>query len=114
MEKKYILVLIPFLLYIVFQGIMPLMEPDEARYSLIPREMNQTGNYITPHIKNTVYLEKPPLAYWATAISFKIFGENDFSARLFVGLCAWGCILLAYWIGRDLRDEKREFTQPCF
>jgi 4-amino-4-deoxy-L-arabinose transferase-like glycosyltransferase len=106
MRKTYVLFLIPLILYIALLGVMPQMEPDEARYSLIPSAMNQSGNYITPHIKNTVYLEKPPLVYWATALSFKIFGENDFSARLFVGLCAWGCILLIYFIGRHFRDEK--------
>src|SRR5271157_3475508 len=106
MQKKYILFLIPFILYIGLLSVMPQMEPDEARYSLIPSAMNQSGNYVTSHIKNVVYLEKPPLIYWATAISFKVFGENDFSARLFAALCAWGCILLAYFMGRYFRDEK--------
>ena len=106
MQKRYILLLIPFILYIGLLGIMPQMEPDEARYSLIPSAMNQSGNYVTPHIKNVVYLEKPPLVYWATAMSFKVFGENDFSARLFAALCAWGCILLTYFIGKHFRDEK--------
>ena len=106
MQKKYILLLIPFILYIGLLSVMPQMEPDEARYSLIPSAMNQSGNYITPHIKNVIYLEKPPLVSWATAISFKVFGENDFSARLFAALCAGGCILLAYFIGRHFRDEK--------
>jgi hypothetical protein len=106
MKKRYVLILIPLILYIALLGIMPQMEPDEARYSLIPSAMNETGNYVTPQIKNTIYLEKPPLAYWATALSFRIFGENDFSARLFSGLCAWGCILLTFFIGRHFRDEK--------
>jgi len=106
MKKRYILFLIPFILYIAVLGVMPQMEPDEARYSLIPSAMNETGNYVTPQIKNTIYLEKPPLACWMTAISFKLFGENDFSARLFTGLCAWGCILLTFFIGRRFRDEK--------
>jgi 4-amino-4-deoxy-L-arabinose transferase-like glycosyltransferase len=106
MNKKIFLFFIPLILYVAILGIMPQMEPDEARYSLIPSEMNASGNYVTPHIKNTIYLEKPPLAYWATALSFKVFGENDFSARLFTGLCAWGCILLAFFIGRHFRDEK--------
>lgn len=106
MQKKYILFLMPFILYIGLLSVMPQMEPDEARYSLIPSAMNQSGNYVTPQIKHTVYLEKPPLVYWATALSFKIFGESDFSARLFVGLCAWGLILLAYFMGKDFRDEK--------
>ena len=106
MKKRYILFLVPLILYIVLLGVLPQMEPDEARYSLIPSAMNQSGNYVTPQLKHIIYLEKPPLVYWATALSFKIFGENDFSARLFVGLCAWGCILLAYFIGRNFRDEK--------
>ena len=96
----------PLILYIALLGVMPQMEPDEARYSLIPSAMNESGNYVTPHIKNTIYLEKPPLVSWATAMSFKVFGENDFSARLFTGLCAWGCILLTFFIGRHFRDEK--------
>ena len=88
---------------------MPLMEPDEARYSAIPSEMNHTGDYITPHLKGTVYLEKPPLSYWATALSFKVFGENEFSARLITALCAWGCILLVYSMGTFFHDEKTGF-----
>jgi len=106
MPKKIVLFFVPLLLYLGLLGALPLMEPDEARYSLIPAAMNATGNYVTPQIKNTIYLEKPPLACWATAISFKIFGENDFSARLFAALCAWGCIALVYFIGRRWRDEK--------
>lgn len=106
MKKRYVLFLVPLILYIGLLGVLPQMEPDEARYSLIPSAMNQSGNYVTPQLKHIIYLEKPPLVYWATALSFKILGENDFSARLFVGLCAWGCILLAFFIGRNFRDEK--------
>ncbi|MEN6620153.1 MAG: glycosyltransferase family 39 protein [Smithella sp.] len=106
MKKKYILFLIPLILYIVLLSVLPQMEPDEARYSLIASAMNESGNYVTPHIKSTIYLEKPPLVSWVTAISYKIFGENDFSSRLFAALSAWGCILLVYFIGRHFRDEK--------
>jgi len=106
MQKKYILFLIPLILYIGLLAVLPQMEPDEPRYSLIAQSMNESGNYVTPHIKNTVYLEKPPLVAWVTAIFFKIFGENDFSARLFSALSAWGCILLVYFMGKNFRDEK--------
>ena len=106
MQKICILFLIPFILYIGLLSVMPQMEPDEARYSLISSAMNQSGNYVTPHIKNVIYLEKPPLVCWVTAIFFKVFGENDFSARLFAALCTWGCILLAYFIGRHFRDQE--------
>ncbi len=106
MKKRYVLLLIPLILYVALLGVLPQMEPDEARYSLIASAMNETGNFVTPHIKSTIYLEKPPLVPWVTAVFFRIFGENDFSARLFIGLCAWGCIGLAYFIGRRFRDEK--------
>lgn len=104
--KILILLIIPALLYLLPLPFIPLMEPDEGRYSAIPSEMNQTGDYITPRLKAAVYFEKPPLCYWATALIFKIFGENNFSSRLFVVLCAWGCILLVYRMGLYFHDAK--------
>ena len=104
--KILFLFIIPLFLYIFLLPVMPLMEPDEARYSDIPSLMNRTGDYITPHLNHVVYLEKPPLCYWATALLFRIFGENEFSSRLFAALCAWGCILLVYRIGVFFHDEK--------
>ena len=106
MKKIYILFIVPFILYPAMLGIVPQMDPDETRYSLIASEMNESGNYVTPHLKHTVYLEKPPLVAWVTAVAFKVFGETDFSARLFAGLSAWGCIVLAFFMGRHFRDEK--------
>ncbi len=105
-SKIFLLFIIPLFLYIFLLPVMPLVEPDEARYSDIPSLMNRTGDYITPHLNHLVYLEKPPLCYWATALLFKIFGENEFSSRLFAALCAWGCIFLVYRMGTFFHDEK--------
>ncbi len=105
-EKILFLFVIPLFLYISLLPVMPLMEPDEARYSDIASLMNRTGDYVTPHLNHVVYLEKPPLCYWATAMLFKIFGENEFSSRLFAALSAWGCIFLVYRIGAFFHDEK--------
>ncbi len=104
--KIFFLFIIPLFLYISLLPVMPLIEPDEARYSDIPSLMNRTEDYVTPHLNHLIYLEKPPLCYWATALFFKIFGENEFSSRLFAALCAWGCILLVYRMGVFFHDEK--------
>ncbi len=104
--KIFFLFVLPLFLYIAPLPGMSLIEPDEARYSDIPSLMNRTGDYITPHLNHVVYLEKPPLCYWATALSFKIFGENEFSSRLFTALCAWGCLFLVYYIGAFFHDER--------
>jgi len=102
----FVLFLLPLIMYVASLPALPLMEPDETRYALIPQHMNLTGDYVTPHLKGVAYLEKPPLAYWATAALFKVFGENAFAARLFAGVCAWGCILLAFNMGAFLYNRR--------
>jgi 4-amino-4-deoxy-L-arabinose transferase-like glycosyltransferase len=105
-RRTIILFIVPFLLYAALLPVAPLMEPDEGRYSAIPSAMNATGDYVTPRLKAAVYFEKPPLCYWATAIAFRMIGENEFSSRLFVALCAWGCILLVYRMGLFFHDAR--------
>src|SRR5262249_34914002 len=72
----------------------PLANPDEGRYSEISREMAQSGDWITPRLNGIKYLEKPPLQYWATAAAFKLFGENEYAARLYVGFAGMATLLL--------------------
>ena len=105
-SKILFLLIVPAILYIISLNITPLLDPDETRYSEIADSMNDTGDYVTPRLNHVVYLEKPPLTFWATVLAFKAFGKNEFSARLFVGLCAWGCILLTFAMGSYLYDEK--------
>src|SRR5258707_11578878 len=82
----------------------PLANPDEGRYSEISREMAASGDFVTPRLNGLKYFEKPPMQYWATAIAFKLFGESDFSARLYTTLCALGCLLLVLYAGTRLFD----------
>ncbi|HLW23005.1 MAG TPA: glycosyltransferase family 39 protein [Steroidobacteraceae bacterium] len=70
----------------------PLFEPDEGRYAEIPREMLASGEFLVPHLDGLVYLEKPPLQYWATALSLKILGRTELAARLYTTLCALGTL----------------------
>jgi 4-amino-4-deoxy-L-arabinose transferase-like glycosyltransferase len=69
-----ILFILSLLAVVVEPGRIPLFEPDEGRYSEIPREMLATGDWVTPRLDGVLYFEKPPLQYWAVALSFKIFG----------------------------------------
>lgn len=71
-----------FCLYILPLGFRPLMEPDETRYAEIPREMIASGDWVVPQLNGLHYFEKPPLGYWANAVSISIFGENGFAIRL--------------------------------
>lgn len=59
-----------------------LIEPDEARYAEIPREMLASGDWVTPRVNGQPYFEKPPLFYWGNALFLRAFGENPYAARL--------------------------------
>ena len=74
----------------------PLWQPDEGRYAEIPREMLASGDWLTPHLNGVLYFEKPPLQYWLSAITMKLFGVNAVAARMPLALaslillwCAW-------------------------
>jgi len=67
-----------------------LMEPDEARYAEIPREMLARHDYVTPRLNDAHYFEKPPLLYWANALSMRAFGLDAYAARLPTRLAALG------------------------
>jgi len=71
----------------------PLWQPDEGRYAEIPREMLESGDWLTPHLNYVLYFEKPPFQYWLSAISMKAFGESAFAARLPLALAS----LLTMW-----------------
>jgi hypothetical protein len=75
-------------IWLVTLGMRGLFNPDEGRYAEIPREMLASGDWVIPHLDGLVYIEKPPLQYWATALSEALFGANDWAARLYTGLCA--------------------------
>ena len=59
-----------------------LFQPDEGRNAEISREMLVSGDWITPRLSGLKYFEKPPLQYWATAVSFALFGLDEWTARL--------------------------------
>jgi 4-amino-4-deoxy-L-arabinose transferase-like glycosyltransferase len=75
---------------------------DEGRYSEIPRYMAQSGDWITPRLNGIKYFEKPPLQYWATAAAYKVFGEHEWTARLWPALTGLLGVLLMYFVGTRL------------
>jgi len=93
-------------IYYAGLGTLPLLEPDEGRYAEIPREMLARGDFVTPHLNGVVYLEKPPLFYWGNAISFALFGESEFSARLFTATVSIAGVLLTFWMGTVLGGPR--------
>lgn len=87
-------------------GDRALWEPDEGRYSEIPREMVVTGDYVTPRINGVKYFEKPPLFYWAQAGAIQVLGLNEWALRLWTALFALFGVLTVYVAGRQLFGRR--------
>lgn len=63
-------------------GTRGLNEPDEGRYAEVGREMAASGDWLVPRFNGIEHLSKPPVTYWLIALSIKVFGVNEWAARL--------------------------------
>jgi 4-amino-4-deoxy-L-arabinose transferase-like glycosyltransferase len=78
----------------------PLAHPDEGRYAEISREMAASGDWVTPRLNGIKYFEKPPLQYWAGALSLKLLGVNEAGARLYTVMCGLIALLAVFVAAR--------------
>ncbi len=78
---------------------------DEAWYADVSRTIAQKGNMWTPVWNGERFLEKPTLYYWLTALSYRAFGDSEFSARFVSALSGVLTVYLLYWITRRLYGD---------
>lgn len=100
-SRRYILWLLAVVAILWFANLdyRHLAQPDEGRYAEIPREMLASGDWLTPRLNGLKYFEKPALQYWATAAAFRLFGEHEWSARLWTALTGFLGIVLVCFTG---------------
>ena len=110
-HRKNLLFLLALIsiLYLVALGSHGLLDPDEGRYSEIPREMLESGDFITPRLNYVAYFEKPVLHYWLTALSFKVLGQNEFAARFFPAFLAMAGVMITYWLADRMNGPRAAF-----
>jgi 4-amino-4-deoxy-L-arabinose transferase-like glycosyltransferase len=82
-------------------------ESSEARYAEISKEMLDTGDWIHPQLMGIYHYHKPPMTYWITAVSYKIFGVTPFAARVFLQLSVLLQIFMVYKIGIFIFSNTR-------
>jgi 4-amino-4-deoxy-L-arabinose transferase-like glycosyltransferase len=67
-----------------------LMDDSDAVEAQIARTMLTTHDWVTARLDGVIYLEKTPMSWWLTDISYKFFGFKDWAARIPVALTAIG------------------------
>ena len=79
-----------------------LFQTDEGRYAEIPREMVASGDWVTPRLDGLLYFEKPVLQYWTTAVAYELFGQSNWTSRLWTALTGFLGVLMTAWVGARL------------
>jgi 4-amino-4-deoxy-L-arabinose transferase-like glycosyltransferase len=96
-------------------GATTLFDVDEAVFAEATKEMVKTGDFITPTYNGVNRYDKPILFYWAMAASYKVFGINEFAAR--VPSAVAGVLLalsLFFFIKRFLGDKYAVWSTISF
>ncbi|MEI8103159.1 MAG: glycosyltransferase family 39 protein, partial [Chlorobium sp.] len=94
------------LLFIPGLGMVHLFDWDELNFAESAREVLVSGNYFTVQINFEPFWEKPPLFIWMQALSMKLFGINEFAARLPNALCGITTLLVLFNAGRRVKDSR--------
>lgn len=99
-------------------GSFGILDNNEGLYAEIPREMLASHDWrlwVIPHLNGLPYMEKPPLLYWLTALSFALFGETEWAARMVPALSALSCVALLLWFGKAVkRPQAGRFAALMF
>jgi len=83
----------------------PLWDEDEARFAAIARSMVETGDWVVPMFNGTLAVDKPVLMHWCMAACMKVFGINEFAARLPSVIATLLTALALFRAGRRWFDE---------
>jgi len=105
----YIILVSATIFFLPFLGAVHLFDWDEINFAESAREMLVTGNFSRVQIDFHPFWEKPPLFFWMQALSMKAFGINEFAARFPNAVIGILTLLLFYFLGKRLFDEKFGF-----
>lgn len=63
-------------------GVLDVMEVDAAQYAGMARDLLAQDDWTQLYFRGKPYLDKPPLHFWFSALSFRLFGVHNWSYKL--------------------------------
>ena len=75
---------------------------DEPRFTLVAKQMVESGEWMFPHRGTELYSDKPPMLMWFEATFYLIFGNWRIAFLLPSLLAALGTLWCVYDLGRRL------------
>lgn len=106
-KESWLEYLIVFLLLAIYIRALfvPLIDKDAAHHANIALNMIQRNDYFSLIDRGKDYLDKPHLLFWASVLSFKIFGVTAFAHRLPALLFSLLALYSTYRLTRHLSDK---------
>lgn len=83
-------------------GQTSLVSWDEAWYAEVAKNIMLSGNLINMTWNGRPYFDHPTTGYWLMALTFKIFGVNEFWVRFPSAIAGITSIILLYFLGKKL------------
>jgi 4-amino-4-deoxy-L-arabinose transferase-like glycosyltransferase len=108
LQALIILVVLLFVLAFSFAGARAIWQPDEGYYVGAAVLMNLQNQYMVPNFGEEIFLDKPPVVYWASLAGIKLFGQSEFSARFFTGLFYALTAIVVFILGKSFRGRFYE------
>jgi 4-amino-4-deoxy-L-arabinose transferase-like glycosyltransferase len=86
-----------------------LLDDADSVHAEAAREMLVRHDWVTLHANGVRYLEKAPLMYWGIALSFRLFGISEWTARLPLALGVLALLFATYRLGRRVFGTEGGF-----
>jgi len=83
-------------------GYASLLDPDEAHYAEMTREMLHSSSWLVPLLNGQPFIDKPVLFHWLQGASVALLGETEFAARVPSAVAAIALFATTRWAGTAL------------
>lgn len=81
-DKGFRFALLALVVLAAMGSVLDVMEVDAAQYASMSQDMLSSDNWLQLYHRGEDYLDKPPLLFWLSALSFKLFGVHNWSYKL--------------------------------
>jgi len=102
----------PLFLWVLLMGVTlltrPLLPVDETRYIAVAWEMWDRHDFRVPYLNGSPYSHKPPLLFWLMHLGWRLFGVNEWSARLIAPAFSLATVYLIAEVAKLLWPTRRQ------
>jgi 4-amino-4-deoxy-L-arabinose transferase-like glycosyltransferase len=87
-------------------GYLSLLDPDEAHYAQLTREMWRARRWLVPLLDGRPYIDKPVFYHWLQGASVRVFGESEWAWRLPSAVAAVALFAIVRWSAGQFFGRK--------